>query len=87
MLDGFYKIEQLGVEVSPKCVLCRCGKCQPGGGCMSLKNEREYKIIEEGLIYIKGEKRFVAKYPFIKDPRNLPNNRAVFGMLKSTEKR
>ena len=46
------------------------------------------RIIEEGLTYLEGEKRFVAKYPFIKDPHTLPNNRrAVFWMLKSTEKR
>ena len=54
---------------------------------MSLKDEREYRKIEEGLPYLEGEKRFVAKYPFIKDPHTLPiNRRAVFGMLKSTEK-
>ena len=31
-IDDFYKIEQLGVEVPPKCGACRWGKCQPGGG-------------------------------------------------------
>ena len=40
-VDDLYNIEQLGVEVSPKCGPCRCRKCQQGGGCMSLKDERD----------------------------------------------
>ena len=87
-VEDFYSIEKLGVEVFPECGSCKCGRCQPGGRCMSLKDEREYKLIEDGLTYIKEERRFVARYPFIKYPRNLPNNRkAVFGMLKSPERR
>ena len=87
-VKDFYRIEQLGIEVLPKCGPCRCGECQPGGSCMSLKEEREYKMIEKGLTYDEKEKRYTSKYPYIKDPRNLPNNRsAVFGTLKAQEKR
>ena len=50
-VEDFYKLEQLGVECTPKCGSCRCGQCHPGGKSMTLKEEREYKIIEDKLTY------------------------------------
>ena len=42
----------------------------------------------KGLTYVEVEKRFVAKYPYVKDPNNLPNNRnAVFSTLKAQERK
>ena len=42
--------------------------------------------IEEGLTYMNDH--WEAKYPWIRDPKELPNNRmAAFRMLKSNEKR
>ena len=47
-IESFFEIEGLGVVCQPKCGGCKCGKCQPGGQNMSLKDEREYKMIEGG---------------------------------------
>ena len=53
---------------------------------LSLKEEIENKLIEEGLSF-KGNYWEVA-YPWIKDPHHLPSNRyTAYAMLKSTEKR
>ena len=55
---------------------------------MTLQEEREFKMIIDGLSYCPGEKRWTAKYPFIKDPNNLPNNRkTALSMLHATDKR
>ena len=42
---------------------------------MTLKEEREYKLIESGLTYLPDERRWTAKLPWIKDPYLLPNNK------------
>ena len=75
--NDFFSIESLGVEVNPRCGSCRCGECHPGGKNMSLKEEREYKLIEERLVYSKKDKKWEASLPWVKDPANLPNNRAA----------
>ena len=55
---------------------------------MTLKEEREYKIIESKLTYKADQKKWEAGYPWIKDPKALPDNKeAAFGTLKATEKR
>lgn len=55
---------------------------------MTLKEEREYKLIEDRLIYKPDQKKWEAGYPWIKDPRTLPDNRPfVLGALKATERR
>ena len=46
---AFFNSESLGVECSPKCGNCRCGKCPLGGMQYNLKEERELAMIEEGL--------------------------------------
>ena len=64
------------------------GQCHPGGKNMTLKEEEEYKIIEENLLYHADEKKWEAGYPWKRNPNDLPNNRqAVLGALISTEKR
>ena len=87
-LQDFFSVESLGVECSPRCGGCRCGRCPPGGKDYTLKEERELKIIEDGLRYDEDEKRWEAKYPWIKDPKQLPDNKVTAeAIMKSTEKR
>lgn len=87
-IEDFYTMERLGVECSPRCGSCKCGQCHPGGKNMTLKEEREYKLIEDKLIHKPDQKKWEAGYPWIKDPKMLPNNKqAALGALKATEKR
>ena len=48
-IEKFFEIEGLGVRCEPKCGSCKCGRCHPGGKDMSLKDEKEYQLIEGGL--------------------------------------
>ena len=74
-VEDFYSMERLGVECSPRCGSCKCGQCHPGGGGgMTLKEEREYKLIEENLTYKSDQKKWEAGYPWIKDPGTLPDH-------------
>ena len=85
-IEKFFDIEGLGIECSPKCGSCRCGKCPLGGKDYTIKEERELELIESGLI--RKPTHWEAKYPWIKDPKTLADNYHVaHGMLKSTEKR
>ena len=78
----FYDIEGLGVECSPKCGSCKCGRCARGGKDFTIQEERELKMIEDGLRK-KGD-RWCASYPWIKNPNNLPDNyAAALGRLKA----
>ncbi|KAK4314366.1 hypothetical protein Pmani_014320 [Petrolisthes manimaculis] len=55
---------------------------------MTMKEEEEMKLILNGLEYKEREKVWIAHYPWIKDPHQLPNNFGVAMMkLKGTEKR
>ena len=56
-VEDFYIMENLGVECTPKCGSCRCGRCHPGGKNMSLKDERESNLIESNLTYLPEKKR------------------------------
>jgi len=55
---------------------------------MSLKDEKEYQLIESGLQFDIAKGRWNATYPWLKPPEQLPNNRCVaLATLRSTEKR
>ena len=87
-MEDFYWVERLGVDGSPRCGSCKCGQCHSGEKDMTLKEERKYNLIEEKLVYKPDQRKWEAGYPWIKDPRSLPDNKAyVLGTLKSTEKR
>ena len=87
-VEDFYKLEQLGVKCTRKYGLCRWGQCHPGRKSMTLKEEREYKIIKDKLTYKADQKKWEAGYPWIKDPKALPDNKeAALATLKATEKR
>ena len=85
-VDGFYNIESMGVDCNPKCGGCKCGHCPLGSKSYTLKEERELKLIEEGLQY-KGD-HWVARYPWLRSPLGLPDNYTyVVARLKSLERR
>ena len=87
-LSDFYKIENLGVECTPRWGGCKCGKCPPGSKNYTLKEEKELNLIENNLEYNSQENLWITTYPWIKDPHNLPDNkRAAYGRLMSTEQR
>ena len=76
-IDDFYNIENLGVECNPRCGSCKCGKCAIGSKDYTIKEERELALIEKNLSYDKQTNRWIAEYPWIKDPMDLPDNRKV----------
>ena len=87
-LEKFYTIESLGINCNPQCGSCKCGKCQIGGKNMNIKEEQEYKLIESNMKYQEDKHRYIANYPWIKDPHNLPDNRSlVEKLLVSNEKK
>ena len=87
-IDDFYNIENLGVECNPRCGSCKCGKCAIRSKNYTIKEERELALIEKNLSYDKQTNRWIAEYPWIKDPMDLPDNRKVaLAMLASTERR
>jgi hypothetical protein len=55
---------------------------------MTLIEEKELKLIKKGLTFDSESGRWIAKYPWIKEPSTLPENRYVaYATLKSTERR
>ena len=84
----FFEIEGLGVTCQPKYGGCRCGSCHPGGKAMSLQEEKEFYMNEEGLQFLPESGRWEARYPRIKSPDDLPDNRCVaLAALRSAETR
>ena len=75
----FWESENLGVLPPRKCSKCR--QCAERGDCSeshlvhTLKEEAELKLISDNVKIAEGE--VWVKYPFIKDPSCLPNNRSV----------
>ena len=87
-IEKFFEIEGLGIQCDPQCGGCKCGKCHPGGKGMTLRDEKEYQMIESGLQFDATKGRWIAAYPWVKPPEQLPHNRCVaMATLKSTEKR
>ena len=86
-LDKFFAVEEIGIKCEPQCIKCMCRGC-PGPNCISLKEEKELALTEEGLVYNEQQKCWIASYPWIKDPYNLKNNLKVANArLRTTENR
>ena len=60
-VESFYDVEAMGVSCNPKCGGCKCGQCPAGGKSYTLKEERELRLIEEGLKHMVDH--WVACYP------------------------
>ena len=87
-VEDFYKIENLGVECVPRCGSCKCGHCAVGSKNYSIKEEKELELIEKNMKFDAEDNRWLAEYPWIKDPADLPDNRRVaLSMLYSAERR
>ena len=71
-ISDFVDLESLGVECTPRCGSCRCGKCPIGGKELTLREERELQLIESGLFYENG--RWIAHYPWKRNPQELSDN-------------
>jgi len=55
-VEDFYKIENLGIECTPQCGSCKCGKCHLGSENYTIKEERELTLIKENLSYDKNNR-------------------------------
>ena len=87
-VEEFFSIEALGVTCYPKCGSCSCGKCHTGGKSMTLAEEKEHELIKKGLVFVEQTGRWLAHYPWIKDPECLPDNKHfAHATLRSTERR
>ena len=86
-VEDFFTIENMGIECNPRCGECRCGKCSFKDQ-LSVREQREMNLINEGLRYDNDNKKWTVTYPWIRDPNELPNNFSLaFSCLKSTERR
>ena len=55
---------------------------------MSLRDEKELSQIDSNIQFNSETGRWVASYPWVKDPETLPHNRGIaLAILRSTEKR
>ena len=85
--EDFFRTEQLGTVIEPKCGSCRCGKCPVPGSRYSFKEENELKMIQEGLRYDSDNGTWVAKYPFLFPSEHLKGSKSVaMRSMISTEK-
>lgn len=86
-VENFVRGEELATETTPQCGGCRCGKCPTVGHTYSFKEEQDLKVIQENLEYDEEGQHWVTSYPWLVDPRKLPDNRSVaLATLKSTER-
>ena len=79
LTPDFWESESLGVLPPRKCSKCKqCalkGDCSEAHYLLTLKEEAELKLISDNVEVRDGEVH--VRYPFIKDPSCLPNNRGV----------
>jgi hypothetical protein len=85
-LDQFYSLDGLGIQFTPQCGGCKCGRCPIGSKKCSIEEERGLRLIEDGLSYDAEKKRWTATYPLQRNSEELPNNlSSVIQRLKSLE--
>ena len=69
----FFEGDILGVEPTRICGNCmKCKECTFRGQQLSQKEQYEYHVIGEKVIYDESQKCFFVTYPFIDDPHVLP---------------
>ena len=85
-VESFIQGEQLGTAINPKCGGCKCAKCPIIGHTYSFQEQQELDLIRTNLCYDEENKRWITKYPWIKDPDTLPDNYfSALATLKSCE--
>ena len=84
-MDSYYKLENLGTMVEPRCGACRCGKCPIPGSRYSHREEGELRLIKDSLRH--DGQCWVAEYPYL-HPRGLlrGSKEIAFKMLMATER-
>ena len=86
-ISRFIEGETLGTELAIKCGSCRCGRCPVTGHTFSFREEQELQLIRQNLHFDQSLKAWVTKYPWIKDPSELPDNyQAAVATLRNTER-
>lgn len=73
-VEDFYNIENFGIQHTPRCGECKCGKYSLGSKDYTIK-EKELALIEKNLKNDMQDERWIAEYPWIKYPTNLSDNR------------
>ena len=83
--NDFLNVEAMGVRCKPLCGCCKCGRCSLGSKYCTIKEEKEQVLIEKGLEH--NNNCWLATYPWIRDPKELPNNRCIaLKILERTER-
>ena len=86
--ENFLHIEEMGIQCFARCGNCSCKKCALGTNGLSIKEEREQNLINQGLSYQDENQCYVAVYPWVKDPTQLPDNYDMaLRRLENTETR
>lgn len=86
-VNKFIQCEEMVSEVQPRCGSCKCGKCPIRGHTYSFREQQELEIIQNNLQYDKERQAWITTYPWISDPKLLPDNyKAVLATLRNTEK-
>ena len=87
LLPSFWEGDCLGVLPPKRCGKClRCTECSDQGLVHSRKEQDELEMLRKGVTLENGQ--LYVKYPFVRDPHCLPNNRAaVIKMAEKQEKR
>ena len=85
--DDFFRLEQLGTTVDPKCGSCRCGRCPIPGSRYSFREETELKMIEENLHYDEVQGCWIAQYPYLFARETLNGTKEIaYKSMLATEK-
>ena len=77
----------MGVLPPKRCGKClRCSECSDTGIMRSRKDQEELEMLQKNVTLVNGI--IHVRYPFIRDPHCLPNNRAaVVRMAEKQERR
>ena len=88
LMEDFMDNENWGIQYSLKCWNCKCGKCIKGTDDCTIKEEREMKMIMEGLTLDEKARRWTVKYPWVRNAKDFTDNySATAARLTSTESR
>ena len=87
--QNFFEMEELATVVPKRCSSCNgCTKCSDKNYELSKRERRELQLIRENMVLDKENKRLNFKYPLIKDPSVLKDNRMqAIAMATALEKR